>query len=238
MNGEEALRLSYRLEAAHLALSLPGRLMGDLRPVVDVLPSVMDDGGHGGPMSGAIASQLVGHQAVRLAALSLQQPAKEAFCSTVISASLNEDVDHVAVLADGSPEIMPLALNRHEELVQVPRVTQSPFSSFQCAGTSGAELPTPPTDGLVGDGDSPLRQQILDVSEAQAEPVIKPHSVADLRWVSVPTIAECAALHDPLWQPAAQVDSAPLMPPPTTTRSYCSPRSSAPPNVFRSGARA
>jgi len=34
VSGEETLRLAWRLEPTHLSLSLPGRLVGDLRSVV------------------------------------------------------------------------------------------------------------------------------------------------------------------------------------------------------------
>ena len=39
------------------------------------------------------------------------------------------------------PEILPLALDRHEDLVQEPRVTESAASPPQLAGVLDAELP-------------------------------------------------------------------------------------------------
>ena len=77
---------------------------------------------------------------------------------TPITPRLDEDVDHIAVLVDGTPEMLTLALDVDEELVQVPRIAQSPFSPLQRPGILGAELPAPVADGLVGDGDSTLRQ--------------------------------------------------------------------------------
>ena len=72
VSGEEALCLAWRLEPTHLSLSLPGRLVGNLGSVVRVLPRVVDDRQHGGPVSGAIATELVGHQTGRLRTLALQ----------------------------------------------------------------------------------------------------------------------------------------------------------------------
>ncbi len=72
VSGEESLRMAGRFEAAHLSLPLPGRLVGDLGSVVGVLPRVVPDGGHGGPMGCAVAPQFVSHQANRLCALALQ----------------------------------------------------------------------------------------------------------------------------------------------------------------------
>ncbi len=109
-----------RLEAAHLTLSLSARLMGDLGSVVGVLPRVVPDGGHGGPMRCAIAPQFVGHEQHRLCPLALQELTEEALCGTAITPRLDEEVDHIAVLVDGTPEILPLALDRNEELLVVP----------------------------------------------------------------------------------------------------------------------
>ena len=63
-------------------------------------------------------------------------------------------------------------------------------------GILGAELPAPVVDALVGDGDSALRQEIIDVSEAQAEPVVQPDGVADdLGWEPVAAVAGWGAIH-------------------------------------------
>ena len=72
-------------------------------------------------MRRGIASQLVGDHPPRLASLTFQQLSKEAFSRTSIAARLDEDVDHVAVLVNRTPEIVPVALDGYEELIQVPR---------------------------------------------------------------------------------------------------------------------
>ncbi len=96
--------------------------MGDFRPIVRVSARVVDDGRHDRPVRGGIAPQLVGDQPPGLTSLTFQQFAEEAFGRTPIATWLDEDVDHVAVLIDGTPEIAPLTLDDHEEFVQVPRV--------------------------------------------------------------------------------------------------------------------
>ena len=69
----EALQMGGRLEAAHLALALTGRLMRDLRSIVVVLPSAVDDGRHRGAVRRRVAAQLVREQTARLPALAFQQ---------------------------------------------------------------------------------------------------------------------------------------------------------------------
>ena len=92
---------------------------------------------------------------------------------------LNEDVDYISILVDGTPEIMPSTLDAHEQLVQVPSIAQTPLSTPQIPSLVRTEFPTPLPDRLVGNDDPALGQKIFDVAEAQAEPIVEPHSVAD-----------------------------------------------------------
>ncbi len=130
VHGQESLGLTRRFEPSHLSLSLPCRLVGDLGSVVCVLVGAVDDGWHDTPMRRRVASQLVGDQPPRHAALTLQQLAKKTFRSPAVPTRLDEDVDDVAVLIDGTPEILPLSLDGDEDLVQVPRVTRRPCRRF------------------------------------------------------------------------------------------------------------
>ena len=159
-------------------------------------------------MSCGIAPQLVGDEPPGLASLAFQQFAEEASGSTPIATRLDENVDHVAVLVDSTPEIVSLAPNVHEELIQVPRITQATLSPLEPASIFGTTLPAPLADSLVGDQDSPLGQKIFDITEAQAETVIEPDGVADdLRWESVSVVAGCIVIHPPSLPVAASSDS-------------------------------
>ena len=90
------------------------------------------------------------------------------------------------------------ALDGHEELVEVPRIAEAALSALQRARVLTTELPAPLTDRLVGDGDAALCQEILDVSEAQAEPVIQPDGMTDdLGWEAMASVAGCAVVHEP-----------------------------------------
>jgi hypothetical protein len=57
-----------------------------------------------------------------------------------ITARLKQDVDHVAVLIDRTPEILPLPLDGHEGFVQVPGVAHATLSPLEGTGVRGAEL--------------------------------------------------------------------------------------------------
>ena len=105
----------------------------------------------------AVAPEFVGHQPPRRASLTLQKFAKEPLGCTAITMWLHQDVDQVPVLIDSTPKILPLTLDRHEDFVQVPSVTQSTVTSLQVGGVLRTELPTPLADRLVGDGDPAFR---------------------------------------------------------------------------------
>ena len=146
----------------------------------------------------AVAPQLIGYQPPRFASLAFQQPTKEAFRCTLIATGLDKNIDYVSVLVNRAPEILSLALDSHEEFVQVPSVTQAALSSLECPGVLGAELLTPLSDGLVGDYDPALCQKVFNISEAQAESVIEPDGMADdIRRKSVSLIGWCIGVHWP-----------------------------------------
>ena len=100
-----------------------------------------------------IASKFVRSHFNRGSFLAFQQLTEEAFGGTPIAARLEQDVDHIAVLVDGAPEIMLLALDSQEEFIQVPRIAQPTLSPLEGTGVFGTELPTPLSDGFVGDQD-------------------------------------------------------------------------------------
>ena len=85
---------------------------------------------------------------------------------------LDEDVDDVAILIDGTPEILPLALDRDEDLVQVPRVAETALSTLQAPSVLGTELDAPKSDRFIGNCDATLSEQIFHVSKAYAESVV------------------------------------------------------------------
>jgi hypothetical protein len=179
---QEPLRLSGGLEPPHLSLSLSRRLVGNLRSIVPVSAGVVDDGRHDRSLRRGITPQLVRDQPPRRASLTLQQLTKEAFSRTPIATRLDEDVDHVAVLVDSTPEIVLLAPNVDEQFIQVPRIAQATLSPLESTRILGAKLPAPLSDGLVGNQDPPLCQEIFDITEAQAEAVVEPDGVADDLW--------------------------------------------------------
>ena len=99
----KTLQMGSRLEPAHLAFPLAGRLMRDFRAIVFTLPGTVDRGQHHGTVRGRVTAQLVRDQPARLAALSFQQLAEEPLGRPLIAPRLHEDVKDVAVFVDSTP---------------------------------------------------------------------------------------------------------------------------------------
>ena len=172
VNRRELLELSGRLETPHLALTLSGRLMGDLRAVIRILIGAVKHRRHHRATGGRVTAQLVGDQASRHVPLVLQQLAKEAHRGVPISSRLHEDVEDVTGLIHGAPQVLLATLDRDEHLVEMPGVSEPATSAPQSARIFRTEAPTPLPDGLIGDVDTPAGQQVLHVSEAEREAMI------------------------------------------------------------------
>ena len=81
---------------------------------------------------------------------------------------------------------------------------RSAFAQVRCDHCP--EMVHPAPNGLVGDHDAPLRQQIFDVAKAQCEPEIEPDRLLDdLRREPVPFAADC--LHSPGYLTAREAAS-------------------------------
>ena len=75
---EKPLRLASGFEPAHLSFSLPGRLVGDFRPIVRVLVRAVNHRRHYGAAGRGVTAQLVGDQSSRDTPLCFQQLPEEA----------------------------------------------------------------------------------------------------------------------------------------------------------------
>jgi hypothetical protein len=72
--------------------------------------------------------------------LAAQQSSEESFGSALIAVRLNQDIDHVAVWIHGTPEILLLAVDSNENLLQVPHIAETPLTPLQFSGIVGTEF--------------------------------------------------------------------------------------------------
>ena len=172
VSGEEVLGLLGRFEPLHLSLSSSRRSMRVLGPIVQISALSVLNAGKQLTLSDAIAPQLVGHDHPRYILQTLQKPLEEALRGVGIAPGLNEDVEHDAILIDGTPEIVLHASDSDEDLVQVPLVPWPWPAAAQAVSETRAEFLAPASYRLVGDHDAALSQEQLNVPQAEAEHVV------------------------------------------------------------------
>ena len=126
-----------------------------------------------------IASKFVRSQFNRNAFLAFQQLPEEALGGALVLAVLQEDVQYVAILVDGTPEILALALNRHGDLIKKPTIATRSASLSEAPRVVEAKRGAPLPDRFVRHDDIALGQQVFDVAQAQGKPVVEPDRVAD-----------------------------------------------------------
>ena len=109
----------------------------------------------------------------------LQQLAEESFGGFPITARLDENIDHVTILINSAPEILPLSLNRDEDLVQVPRIAEATLPTLQRSSVFRAELDAPKPNRLVGNRDAALGEKVFYIPKAETEAVVEPNGMTD-----------------------------------------------------------
>jgi hypothetical protein len=179
IGGEKPLGLSWRLEAWPPALALAGGLRGVLRAIVQIPMLAMRHARQAFALGRSIALQLLrDHHARDL--LQAREPLAEAFLGRgLIATPLRHDIQPVPVLSHRPPEGMRLALDREDDLVQVPFITRSGTPAMPLMGGELAEFAAPRTNGSVREGHPAGEQEFFHTAIAEATPEIEPDRVAD-----------------------------------------------------------
>ena len=147
-------------------------------------------------MRDVVAGELIGNDAAGFCFGGLEDPSEEPFRCGSVAFLRQISVDNLTVLVDGSPQLVLCTADFNEDFIDEERVTEACMSPAQWLRVVRAKLLAPGANGLVADRNTSFGQQILDVSCAQAEAVIKPHGVLDdLRGESVAFVHRMKRLH-------------------------------------------
>jgi hypothetical protein len=92
------LCLTNRFEATHKAFSLPSRLMADFNTIVGVTFGCVIHSTQNLPHCRGVASQLIRDDPQWLLALASQESSKKPLRSSLISAQLHQNVNHIPIL--------------------------------------------------------------------------------------------------------------------------------------------
>src|SRR5918997_5039301 len=90
-----------------------------------------------------VRAQLVGHKLVWCIALLLQQLSHEPKGRLGVALGLDQQVQHLTLAVDGSPQVHALTLDRDYHLIQVPPARRSGPQTTQVASEQGPELQHP-----------------------------------------------------------------------------------------------
>ena len=117
MRREKALRMSRGLEALHAPLPLAGGLMRVLRAVVQIPVLPMFDARQDLLFGCAIAAEFIRDDDPRHIPQALQELAEEFFRRVLVPPALHQDIEHMAILIDGPPQIMTFAMDGQKHLI-------------------------------------------------------------------------------------------------------------------------
>src|SRR6056297_1296703 len=178
MGGKEALRLPWRFEPAHELLSLSGRSVRALDPVID-------------PFVGAVIGvrrQLtdrfdIAAQFVRNDNTGLAKSGDQLFQKPPgrfgVSPWLHQNVKRIPAPIHGPPQPHLHAVDRHDDFIEVPLICCSGPVALDAICEMPAKPVHPFTNGFPADDYAPFGEQILYIRRAQRKPVVNPDSVSN-----------------------------------------------------------
>jgi hypothetical protein len=92
---------------------------------------------------------------------------------------LYQNIEHVPVLVDGAPEVVPFAVDAEKHFIQVPLVAGSGAPVAELIGILLTELVAPLPDRFIRHDDAAGKQELLHIAVAEAEAEIRSDAVAD-----------------------------------------------------------
>jgi hypothetical protein len=133
--------MTYLVQFDHMG-SADARLRSIVGVSLHTVNLVAEDGSYGS----GVASQFVGNDPHWFGTLATQEFSKEPFCGALITIRLDQNVDHVPVLIDGTPQILLQPVDSNKDLIQVPVVAEPALSSLQFPSIVRTEFLTPLPD--------------------------------------------------------------------------------------------
>jgi len=197
MDGGEELQTSHPAEPEHRALPSSQWLVRVLDAIVQTAPCRVQICPTELTQCRAVRWEPIGDDLMRPAVTPHQFP-EEFQCRLLVPSLGGDGFENFSFVIDGPPEIMPLTVDFHEHLVDVPPPVREGAQSVDApAPDLGGEhwpKPMPPEpDRLVADVDAAFVQQVLDIPKRERKPDVHHHGQADDLWAGF-EIPEGAAL--------------------------------------------
>ncbi len=171
--------MAGRLEALHRVFTFARWLVGVFGPVVQVAALAVFHTGQYLPLGSAVTGELVGDEHAWDIRAALEQLAEELLGGTLVPAVLDQDVEDMAILVDGAPEVMALPIDLEENLVEMPLISWSSTTAAELIRVRLAEFATPLPHRFVGHDDPTGEEELFDLSETEREAMVEPYRMCD-----------------------------------------------------------
>jgi hypothetical protein len=167
----ELLECLHPAKPEHRSLSSSERLMRVFGSVVDSASNLLSISITDLVQSGTVRAQTICHDGAGFA-MALHRTLDEFECRSLVFSLAGKEFQHFAFVIDCSPEIVHLAVDLHEDFVQVPSpmgVSAHPIDPLLAdfGGEHWAETVPPEPDGFVANGDPALGEQVFDIAKRQ-----------------------------------------------------------------------
>ena len=129
----------------------PSHYLRILRPIVFSQALLMVAGKPEMPEGSAVGAQLVGRHPGRREALFAEQLAHQLDSRRPVSTTLDEDLEDLALVVDGTPQIHVLARDPHDHFVEMPAIARSRTAPSQAASDCRSEFEHPTANALIGE---------------------------------------------------------------------------------------
>src|SRR5258708_6172692 len=196
-SGKETLCMPRGFEASHDAFSLSRRLVRAFRSIVEPFVLAMFDTWQDLAFGCPIALQFISDDDAWHVLEPFEELTEEAFRCVFVPSALHQNIKHVAVLIDGSPQIRPFSINGEKDLIQIPLVPTRRTAAAEFVRVCLTKLQTPLAHGFIRQHHTTFSHNFLNVAITQRETEIQPETVTDNFWgESIPFIgAGCGVFH-------------------------------------------
>ena len=112
----------------------------------------------------AVGAQLVGRHPGRREALFTEQFAHQLDGGRPVSTTLDQDLEDLALMVDGTPQIHELAGDPDDHFVEMPAIARSRTAPSQAPSDRRSEFEPPTANAFVGEIEATLGKQLLHIA--------------------------------------------------------------------------
>jgi len=143
--------MARRLEASHRPFALTSWLVGVFGAIIEAPMLAVLHTGQDILLGRAIAAKFIGDEPPWNVLAAFEQFAEELLRCRLVPPALDQDIQHVAMLIDGAPQVVRFAADLDENLVQMPFVARLRPTLPQLIGVLLPDAQAPLSNAFVRD---------------------------------------------------------------------------------------